>query len=202
MRIACWSSCFRPRVEDCDLLCGERWVVGKMADGAIGEPRRHFPACGDERDRTSFGLRVFVGHQRQRADFTGAVAALAVVLKDRQHIAIERGRAFGLIRCGDMRSSVPYCERRGGENCEDQNLKVAAGYEHRRISYAFGRLGCKGEGILASASRIGDSVWRGKSRSLESGRDRTRRPSFRRSYRDAHRAGRRQRRRTNRAGPR
>ncbi len=175
----------------------------KCPMAAIGEPRRHFPACGDEGDRASFGLRFFVGHQRERADFAGPVAALAVLLKNRQHIAIESRARFQIdsrprhAEFGD-RSEMRWRRR----TARIEYLNAVAWHEHRRISYAFERLGCKRERTIAIASRIGGSRLRGRLRSLESGRGRNRRTSFRRSCRDAHRVERRQRLPTNRAGPR
>ena len=62
-----------------------------MADGGIGKPRRHFAFGGGIGDGASEGARLRVGHQWHGADFAGAVAALAVLLQDRENVAIERG---------------------------------------------------------------------------------------------------------------
>src|ERR1700758_4117651 len=160
-----------------------------MPDSRVGEPRRHFSPCCDEGDRASFGPRFLVGHQRERTDFTWAMAALAVLLKNRQHIAIESWRAFRLIRGRDMLSSVADEKCGGGADGKNQYMNAVAWHEHSRISYAFERLGCKRERTIAMASRIGGSKSRGRLRSLGSERDRNRRTSFQKSCRDARRAG-------------
>src|SRR5579862_98567 len=170
-----------------------------MPDSRVGEPRRHFSPCCDEGDRASFSLRFFIGDQSQRAYFARAVAALAMLLKNRQHIAIESWRALRLIRGRDMLSSVADEKCGGGADGKNQYMNAVAWHEHSRISYAFERLGCKRERTIAMASRIGGSKSRGRLRSLGSERDRNRRTSFQKSCRDARRVGRKRRPPTNRA---
>ena len=163
------------------ISCGvSEGSLAKCPMAAVGEPRRHFPVRGDERNRAGFGLRFFVGHQWQRADFAWPVAALAVLLKNRQHIAIESRGAFRLIRCRDMLSSMADQKCGGGAGSKNEYLNAVAWHEHRRISYAFERLGCKRERTIAMALRIEGSRLRGRLRSLESGRGRNRRTSCQR----------------------
>ena len=129
VRIACWSFCFGPRVENFDFLAGKRRVVRKMPDGAIGKPRRHFPACGDERDRASFSLRVFIGHQWQRADFaraggsSGSAVEVSAARRDR------KWAAFMIDCCGsNTRSSVAKLRMLvAAENRKDQRLESGSG---------------------------------------------------------------------------
>ena len=69
-----------------------------MADAGVGKPRRHFALGGGIGDGATEGARLCVGHQLHWADFTGAVAALAMLLQDGQDIAIKRGRCYQCLR--------------------------------------------------------------------------------------------------------
>ena len=64
-----------------------------MADARIRKPRRHRALTHSVRDRFRERLHVFVGDKRHRANFAGAVAALAVLLQNRQDVSVEGGRA-------------------------------------------------------------------------------------------------------------
>ena len=98
VRIAGGRSGICPVNERLNFLQRERWIVGEMADGGIGKPRRHFAFGGGIGDGAREGARLSVGHQWHGADFAGAVAALAVLLKDRENVAIKRGRRDQCLR--------------------------------------------------------------------------------------------------------
>jgi hypothetical protein len=62
-----------------------------MADGGIGEPWRHFALGDGIGDGASEGAGLGVRHELHRADFSGAMATLAMLLQDGQNVAIEGG---------------------------------------------------------------------------------------------------------------
>ena len=69
-----------------------------MADVRIGEPRRHSALAHGIGDSMRHRLNLLVRHERHRADFTGSMTTLAVLLQNRQYIAIKRGRTGGAWR--------------------------------------------------------------------------------------------------------
>ena len=91
MRVSCRCTRAGPCRDRCDLLLGQRIVIGKMPVSWIGEPRRHHLHF----DRMCHGIgprsSLFVGDQRHRRNFTRTMAALAVLLKNGQHILIKSG---------------------------------------------------------------------------------------------------------------
>ncbi len=93
VRIAGGGLRIGPGNEGGNFLWRERGIVREMADGGIGKPRRHFAFGGGIGDGAGERAGLGVGHQLHRADFAGAVAALAMLLEDGQDVAIERGRS-------------------------------------------------------------------------------------------------------------
>ncbi len=63
----------------------------KLPNARIGEPRRHFFVARRNRDGAREWPRLLVRDERHRRDFAGPVAALAMLLQNRQHVAIENG---------------------------------------------------------------------------------------------------------------
>ena len=100
-RIACVASgraAFRPAYKSRDFLRRERRIVREMSATRIGEPRRHFPVAHCGGNCLRFGTRVVKRDERERRDFAGAMAALAMLLQDRQHVAVESWRRICRVR--------------------------------------------------------------------------------------------------------
>ena len=80
------SSSVHPGHDGIDLALLQRSVVRKLAVVRIGEPRRHFSLQRRGLDRLRPGTRLLIREQGKRRRFTGTVADLAVLLKDRGYI--------------------------------------------------------------------------------------------------------------------
>ncbi len=82
VRAACGCACAGPGGDGGNLRVVKRIVVGEMAVSCVGEPGRHHLHFDRVRDRIGPRARLVIGDERHGADFAGAMAALAVVLKD------------------------------------------------------------------------------------------------------------------------
>ena len=80
-----------------------------MADFGIGEPRRHHAAGDFVGDGIGFMRDAIVIFECDRSDAAGAMASLAMLLKDGKNVAIKSGRG----RCGLLLRSG------GSEGCDD-----------------------------------------------------------------------------------
>lgn len=114
---ACGSASISPSGESCDLLRGERWIVGKMAAAWIGKPRRHDAAGDVEFDLFGEAPGLRVRDKRHGRDFAGAVAGLAMLLEDGENVFIERGRRSGR-RHGGVLTRKGYSWAEHDEDCE------------------------------------------------------------------------------------
>src|SRR5438045_9780716 len=63
-----------------------------MSTARIGKPRRHPFGAYVLRDEPGPGLRLLESDERHGSDLAGAMAALAVLLKNGEHVAVEGGR--------------------------------------------------------------------------------------------------------------
>jgi len=69
-----------------------------MPTTRIGKPRRHLFRSNFVGNIACLKPNLLVGDQRHRPDLAQPMAALAVILKDGQHVAIEGGRGRRLLR--------------------------------------------------------------------------------------------------------
>src|SRR4029077_13014612 len=89
---------FGPGDEGRDLLSGERRVVGEMTAARIGEPGWHDFGASPVRHLARLEARLLVGDERHGSDLAKAVAGLAVVLEDRENVAVEGGGSHDWLR--------------------------------------------------------------------------------------------------------
>ena len=80
-----------PRAQQLDLRRAQAALVGEVAVGRVGEPRRHLLRRDGGLDCLGPRPRLLVGEQRHRRHLAGPVARLAVGLEDWQHVLVERG---------------------------------------------------------------------------------------------------------------
>jgi hypothetical protein len=78
-----------PSGKCCDLLGGERGIVGEVAAARVGKPRWLGLGVGTVTNLRGPGAGLGVGDERHGADFAGAMTALAMLLQDRQNVAVE-----------------------------------------------------------------------------------------------------------------
>src|SRR5271154_5447993 len=98
-----------------------------MSDAGVSKPRRHFSTAGDERDRSRTDTRLLVSDQRQPSDFSGTMAALAMLREDRQHIAIKSRRSIGWRRGGFTWNFAPPRLQSGNHrHGKNRELKMVA----------------------------------------------------------------------------
>jgi len=79
-----------------------------MTDRRVGKPRRHGFVGYGRGDGAGEGLRLRVGDERHRSDLAGAMADLAVVLEDREDVAIKGGRRGFAWSCGSVFETKQY----------------------------------------------------------------------------------------------
>ena len=92
-----------PRYDRVDFFLRQRAIVRKFfTHMRIRKPRRHAFQQHGFLDARGPRPRFFVGQQRHRRHFTGAMAVLAALLHDRQHILIE-GDCGGILGSGECR---------------------------------------------------------------------------------------------------
>src|SRR6185312_10365486 len=95
-----------PSGERVDLPGAQRRIILEAAHARVREPGGHGPCAGRLGDGGGVAARVSVGDERKGRDLAGPMAGLAMLLQNRQHVAVERRR---LRRC--RRPS----HRRGGQ---------------------------------------------------------------------------------------
>ena len=97
LRVSCWGAAIHPGGECGDLWAGQSsFVVKRRAVHRL--PGRHLPRLRIFLNVARPVACLFVGHQRKRPNGPRAMAALAVILQDGQHIAVIRYGPLGLGR--------------------------------------------------------------------------------------------------------
>lgn len=97
MRIALRRTRISPCDECRDLWVRERRIVQKMSAARIGKPRRHLLRADFVGNVACLKPYLFVSNQRHRTDLSEPMASLAMILKDGQHVAVERRRAMRVV---------------------------------------------------------------------------------------------------------
>src|ERR1700733_2969263 len=91
-----------------------------MAHARVGKPGWHAEGANGIGDRSRQRPDLAISDKRHRADFTGSMAALAVLLENRLDIAIESWMCWGILsassglRCDDNRESKGYAQDADG----------------------------------------------------------------------------------------
>ncbi len=101
LRIALGRAVVRPALDDGLLLIAQSALVGELAVGLVGMPRRH--DAGDDlvADLLRVRPRAVVGEERHRRDLARPVTAGAVLVKDRRDVFREgRHGAPGAVLAG------------------------------------------------------------------------------------------------------
>ena len=89
LRVAFGGAGVGPLGEGLDVGGREAGVVLEVAVAGVGEPGRHFLGDYGGLDGFGPGAGAFVGEERHRGGFAGAVAGLAVALEDRLDVFVE-----------------------------------------------------------------------------------------------------------------
>ena len=87
-RFAGMSATIGPSSQNFNFSWRKRWIVEKVADVRIGEPRRHFSCRYRFLNRMCVRCRLIESHQWER-HFAWSMAILAMFLKNGQDVTIE-----------------------------------------------------------------------------------------------------------------
>ena len=132
-RIPFGRACIDPCGNQIDVQLLERPVVIEVAVARIGKPRRHRTSHHRLLDRPRPRARLLVGEHRERPDLAGAMAALAVLLENRNDVLMEsHRRRRALVGRGHSRCTERHSQDRDDRKGHDRN-PVAHGDLLRRF---------------------------------------------------------------------
>ena len=138
-RIALGRARLGPGRQDLDLVVGQPSLVGEVAVVGSRVPRRHVARLGHRGDRARALGRVLEGHERERRDRSGVVAAGAVGLEDRRDLS-RVGDRLGCAGDGPRLERAAHRRRAVGEWSEargdgrDRVLEVVVAHLRLRLA--------------------------------------------------------------------